>query len=415
MVFAHLGDCHDRFDVLGQVVDDVLQRAPDLAAWLLPGDVFDKGSTVKLRNALKEVVKRMADRAPVYGCYGNHDAPGDLDIFQDLGAQYPIVFADTPGVGVVPLAGGDGDDDQPHGEAAIFFFPYPTPAGLLARGVAIPDIAQSARQALEVIFLKAGHELAESRKRGLPTLMIGHCDALGAVRGLGQPSVGHDAIAVDDALLSHLGDCPVLLNHIHRAQDVGRASYAGSLCRLTWGEVEAKSYSLLHCALTGNSSDRWHGHVRRYPVNVPPLYHVECRLTRDGVVAWQATQGPDGPPEAMPASWAGTWVRLRAHYRQSEGVVLEAAQREARTLFAEAERFEFEPVCEPDRAVRAPEVAAARTLAEKVQAWAAVTGATLPETALDKLRRLETTDADALVEEVMQELSPVDATETVEA
>ncbi len=387
MVMAHIGDIHGQFEILTQVVEDIEKRVGDeLSAWLIPGDVFDKGSTIALRNALKDIVKRMANRAPVYGVTGNHDAPGDLDIFSDLGARYPIVFADRPGTSQVPLAGGD--------SAGVFFFPYPTPAGLLQRGVSLPDIPQAARLALESIFVKAGHELAEYRKRGLVTLMIGHCDALCAVRGLGQPSVGADAIAVDDALLARLGDVPVLLNHIHRAQDVGRAHYAGSICRLSWGETEAKSWSLARFA------DKWTFGISRYPVNVPAMWHVECRLNRDGVVAWKATAGPDGADVEMPGDWRGCWVRLRAHYRQSEGVVLADAQREAKALFADAERFEFEPVCEPDRAVRAPEVAAARTLQEKVEAWATVTGTALPATVAEKLRRLETTDAAALVAEV---------------
>jgi hypothetical protein len=56
--------------------------------------------------------------------------------------------------------------------------------------------------------------------------------------------------------------------------------------------------------------------------------------------------------------------------------------------------------------VRAPEVAAARTLADKVQAWATVTGATLPETALVKLALLETIDADTLVADVERQIQP---------
>ncbi len=398
MTFAHIGDVHDRFDVLGQVVDEVMTTTPDLAAWLLPGDVFDKGSTIAKRNTLKEVIRRMANHAPVYGVYGNHDAPGDLAIFEDIGAEYPIVFADSPGVAVVPLPERLVRSSEPEPKAAILFFPYPTQAGLLRRGVNLPDIPNAARQALEAMFVGYGHRMAEYQAKGFSTLMIGHCDAVGAVRAIGQPTVGQDSIALDDGLLNYLPkNCPVLLNHIHRAQDVGRASYAGSICRLTWGEVEAKSYTLWHRQENGY---RW----KRHPVNVPPMYHVECMLTRSGVVSWEATQGPDGPPEDMPGSWAGCAVRLRAKYRQSEGVVLAEAEKEARALFAEAEDFEFEPVCVPDRAVRAPEVAAARTLAEKIQAWATVTGTVLPETALMKLALLETTDPDALVTQVEEAL-----------
>ena len=54
----------------------------------------------------------------------------------------------------------------------------------------------------------------------------------------------------------------------------------------------------------------------------------------------------------------------------------------------------------PDRALRAPEVAAARTLPEKVEAWARHVGVATSDAVLMKLARLEQSDPAALVGEV---------------
>jgi hypothetical protein len=65
--------------------------------------------------------------------------------------------------------------------------------------------------------------------------------------------------------------------------------------------------------------------------------------------------------------------------------------------FAEAARFELEPVAVPDNALRAPEVAAAKTLADKMQAWATETRTVLPADVLTVLPALEHGDSSALL------------------
>ena len=88
--------------------------------------------------------------------------------------------------------------------------------------------------------------------------------------------------------------------------------------------------------------------------------------------------------------------------------MLEAAQAHVRARFAGAERFEFEPVCVPDRALRSEAVSVARTFQEKLEAWATVAGVQLPDGVAEKAGLLEQPDADAVVDKVearMRELS----------
>ena len=409
--FVHVGDVHfhagprqaDRVRVLNKIIDAEAKDPPD--AWLFPGDLFDARSSIADRNILKEVFKRMADAAPVWACHGNHDAAGDLDIFGDLNTRFQIIIADTPRVLHPVMASRE--------RATVFFLPWPTEAGLVSDGVALDRIGQEAREILERIFIDAGSKLAEARSRGEVTLMIGHVNHTGAqLRSVGQPPIGAQ-ISVDHALLGRLGPCYQALNHVHIAQKVGEwAYYAGSVCRLTWGEVEPKIYNVVTYK-KGNGI--WTPmFIEHRPVNVAPMWHVELWLTRDGIRDVRATAGPDGEVLELPASSHGKEVRVRARYHQSEGAVLATGQLAVKRWFADALRFEFEPVCVPDRGLRAPEVSVARTLPEKLEAWSKVSGVVLLDDAAAKARQLETEDADVLVATVESRMQALcGTTETV--
>jgi hypothetical protein len=399
---VHIGDTHlydnarqaDRLRVLDQILDET-EPIDDLAAYLWPGDLFHARSTIDTRNALRNRVRRAADRAPVVICYGNHDVPGDLDIFGDLAARHPIYVVATPRMITLPTR-----PERP--QITLFVLPYPTATGLVARGVAAPDIPAAARAALHGIFIDAGAGLDAARRRGDITLTIGHANLTGAVASIGQPAIGAE-IELDAGLLAQLGEGYVGLSHIHLAQALHGAHYPGSICRLDWGEVEPKSYLRVQYTSRnivwdgqGPTPSSWAYTVQLHPVAVAPMYHVEGDLSRDGF-AWKVTQGPGGPETPAPVSWRGCEVRVRARYKQREGIVLATAKADVLALFAEADRCDFEPVCVPDRGLRAPEVAAARTLPDKLAAWATVTGVTLPATAGARMADLETTDADVLV------------------
>lgn len=404
--FVHIGDVHlhdgprqaDRLRALGQIIREG-RTLPDLGAWLIPGDLFHARSSIASRNALAEILAMMVAVAPVEIVPGNHDVPGDLDIYSLLGGQYPVHVYRTPCVETFVLAGAGRQ------RASVFALPYPTTAGLLAENYALPDIPAAARGALEALFIQAGDQLRRARDEGQITLCIGHANVDGAIMSTGQPVIGAE-ISVDQALLAHLPeDCYIGLNHIHKAQDVGRATYAGSICRLNWGEIEPKSYVVARYNLAAGGLLWALSPPERRPIDVAPLYHVEARLTRAGIEDLRVTNGPEGGVMEMPPTWDGCEIRLRATYLQSEGLVLQDAQAQARRLFTGAVRFEFEPVCVKDHALRAPEVAGAATLPEKVAAWARVVGTTLPADVATKLEQLEATDPDLVVAAVETKLT----------
>jgi DNA repair exonuclease SbcCD nuclease subunit len=377
-----IGDSHlqatnprneDRLRAFDQIIGEGLALR-ELGAWLHVGDVFHARSTPDDRNAVAARLVRMADAAPVLVLYGNHESATDLHVFGKLKARYPILVVDRPQTVLLRVP----TSDVP---VCVFCLPYPTKAGLAAAGVAPGDVQGTATAALDPIFMMAAADLEEARRQGAPALMIGHATIAGSVSSVGQPMGLHGEIVVTPTHLNRLGTVPKIFGHIHKPQEIFDAVYAGSICRMDFGETEAKRYLVVTFA----TPTTWC--LDSFPIDCPPRYHVEGLLTRDAFT-WQVTKGPGGDVDTAPASWRGAEVRVRYRFAQSEKSALSAARVYAE--FAEAARLEVEPIAVPDRALRAPEVAAARTLAEKLAAYQQVQE--LVPSVAEKLAALEHAD-----------------------
>lgn len=429
--FACIGDTHlfggsrnaDRIRIVKQIVAEGI-ALDDLGAFIYPGDLFDAASSTVNRNALNDIVQTMAEHAPVLICRGNHDGVGELDVFAKLAAKWPIYVVTSAQCLRVHCANGS--------DATVFFLSYPEKAVLVSSGVAPADIPQAAAVALDAIFLGAGTELAAARKRGDLTLMIGHGTIRGAKSSVGQPMGLERDIAIDASQLDRLGPIAKIWSHIHKPQEIHGAHYLGSIAPMDWGETGDHRWLIVDVDHDSSFT------VESRRINVPALWHVEGDLSRDGFTNVRATAGPDGEALEMPSrcgvcgmtsaegmvttiedgarvcdtcgnpvtvSWVGCEVRVRARYHQSEGAILEAAQAHVKAQFAEALRFEFEPICVPDRALRAPEVAVARTLGEKLHAWATVAGVVLPDDAAAKAEALDGPEADSVVADVERRMA----------
>lgn len=452
---VHIGDFHakpdarnpDRYRALDQIIREGLQL-PELGAWLWPGDLNDGRMSIDDKNALRLRVQQMAERAPVVICYGNHDLPGDLDFLAHLRAGFPIYVIETPECLRIRLATGE--------NATVFVLPYPTKAGLASLGVAPADVVDVAAGALDAIFIGAAAELEEQGGRdGDLTLMIGHVNVAGSITSVGQPNIGHE-IEIGTGHLERLGDIYKGLNHIHKGQQIAGAWYPGSVCRLNWGEIEEKRYLVVSydripvCAICGkpaacfgcyedpSGADQYacdgccgHGNedgwckpiseggisdaprswvhtVESKSIAVAPMYHVEGLLTRH-TFDWQVTAGPGGVVLEKPASWRGCEVRVRYKFNQSEKSALSTAMVLAE--FAEALRLEVEPIAVPDRALRSPAVAAARTLPEKVAAYCQVEQ--LAPAVAAKLGRLEHAEPVQILTDVQRDLRAIETPEEV--
>lgn len=388
-----IGDLHlttgaanaDRLAALDYALDRECDHADGVDAWFLPGDLNEAGMSIENRNALVVRIQRMSATAPVVILYGNHDRPGDLDVFGHLRNRHEVTVVQRAQLVDLTLPRGS--------HARIFCLPYPSRAALVGSGAPREETLATAARALDTLCLEAGDQLAEARRRRCVTAMLGHVTIRGAVTSVGQPLIGAE-LDLDPGSLARLGPCFKGFNHIHAHQILGRdtmseAWYAGSLCRRDWGEIEPKGYLVVHAGTDGYG-------VTWQPVPIAPMYHVEGTLTRDDF-AWEVAKaargmGPpvcaacaDAPPyedidceqcEGTRVDWRDIDIRVRARYAVSERNVLAAAKARLSRMFGRARRLEIELIAVPERALRAPEIVGARTLDEKLRAWARLTETT---------------------------------------
>jgi hypothetical protein len=283
--------------------------------------------------------------------------------------------------------------------------PYPTRAGLVAAGVERQDVVATARDLLDAIFMQLAGELAIARVAGAIPMFMGHVNVAGSLTATGQPQIGME-IEVDRAMLQRLPVVYTALSHIHLAQELGTGVYAGSIAPMSWGETDPKSFPVIECERA--TSGEWQATWTRHPIATAPLYHVEGELTRDRfdyhVVgdSLKLLSPADGQAVA-PVDWTGCEVRVRYQFAKSTKGVLDESK--VRDAFPGALRLEIEPVAVPDRDLRAPEVAAAVTLHDKL---AAMKKSPLTTAEAEKLTALEQQDPTVLLSAVANRLAALE-------
>jgi DNA repair exonuclease SbcCD nuclease subunit len=389
-----IGDAHfksdarqpDRLASVDQILEECIDQQVNL--WAIPGDLFDAGSDVASRNAWADRIQTMADVAPVLICYGNHDRNGDLYLLSKVKGRWPVYVYDRPQTA---------DFAGPYGLIRVFVLPYPYPSGLVAAGVAVGDAVSVARELLDVHFMEASALLHQARQEGRPTLFVGHANVGGSKMSTGQPLIGRE-IELDEGLLVRLGDCPKILNHIHLPQEIGGAWLTGSVTAMSWGETEAKRYLRVdyryqYDGLVNGFTDiqaaagRWTWDVVSCPLRTPKLVLVEATFAD---MEFRYDQDPDTVE-------AGSDVRVRVRFQESERQFFEYGRVQVQEAFQHARRLAIEPICEADKGLRSPEVAAAQTLAEKLRAWSAVSGETPPDGLVEAIAELEQRSSDEVI------------------
>lgn len=398
--FPQIGDTHlargERNTTKRAALEQILSEGsarPNLAAFIWPGDLNDSLMSIDDRNFLADYIQRLTQVAPLVIVPGNHDAPGDLNVFVRLRTTWPVHLITHPAVIVINTATG--------AKAAIFGFPYPSRMGLVAAGTPAHLISHAAREALDAIFTPAAAELAAA-----PTnlrIMAAHVNIGGSRTCTGQPSIGKE-IELDPNLLGRLGDIPKLLNHIHLAQDIAGAIYAGSICGMDFGERDRKTYPVLEMDDADGSYV-----IYRNPLNVPRLFVVDGVLTRDGF-KWWINESDSGHPtpsfayyQPPDGGWEGTEVSVRYRFAAAERDVLDFSLVTA--PFVGAIRIQPDPIPTHTRAVRAPEVADAQTDDAKVAAYVRGAGQDWTPSLEHKFALLQQPDGAAFLTELEREVT----------
>lgn len=401
----HIGDIHlqseharaeDRVRSVCSIIDAALAGGPP-TAWIIPGDIFHTRSTAADRNTFATLVQRMAAEAPVCIVAGNHDAPGDLDIFGALMGRYRITVATRPEV--VTLHGADKT-------VAVLALPYAHKAGLVGAGVEHGQLPSVASNALESIILALGQELNAAIEGGALGVVALHQNIAGAISSVGQPQVGAE-IEYPVALLDRLrGDVPILANHIHKHQVIERqglpAIFAGSTSRHDFGEQEAKGFVVW--------SYDWFVHTWTWQfieIDTPQQWQVTGRLSREAFVITEINGAPIvtdehdeglwpfGTAEEARALWVGADIRVRYEYDKAQISTIDTAKILAEFAGCRSLKLEGVPVAEAQ--VRAPEVAAAVTLEDKLAAVCKRQNIPWSTGLAEKLSALQSADAATVI------------------
>lgn len=384
------------------IIEKELAHPRGVSLWVVLGDLSHGLHIGRMqpedRNWWAKQLRVMAQVAPVILPYGNHDIPGDLDLFGLVKARFPIAVLPAPGIV---------DAKNEAGDVIIraFVLPYPQKAGQVATGASLED----ARQALHTLCVQGAQALLDARDRHVRTLVVGHLNIAGALSSVGQPQIGKEIELDPSALALFARSTPLVFGHIHKAQELAGAYYAGSVCPMDWGETEPKSY------LTIDYPDAFEAPpiVRREALSVPRLWHVEGDVVQhtneDPAVApaWGFTWQVVGEQATPPDVWTDRdHVRVRYRFPAS---ARDLFPREMITsAFTGAGRVKIEPVAIPDRTTRAPQVAAARTLDDKVLAWAEHARLTLTDAGRQgvqqALHELQAQDRETVIAAVVAQL-----------
>jgi DNA repair protein SbcD/Mre11 len=264
--------------------------------WLVGGDLTGTTvphvATIAERLGIARILQAMAAHAPVVLVYGNHDYPGDLDIYGRLRAAHPINVVARPQT--VEVAG-----------ARVWCLPYPSKRWFVGAGTAGALVAQKAglEEGLRAILADWRRTIGDARAQGLPTLALLHVHIGGAAVGGGEVILIGQEVELAPHDLRELGADHVALAHIHRAQQIAdTAWYAGSPSAQNHGEwLDVKGFLVVDI-----EAGRPHVAFVRTPAR--PLRTLDvrwtCRADADGDDPWTYDR-------ALAGQLTGAEVRVR--------------------------------------------------------------------------------------------------------
>jgi exonuclease SbcD len=362
-----------------EIVDWVANNKPDLV--MHTGDLFDRESTPKERDAAAQWLQDCASVSPVVVVGGNHDAPMDIEFMARLKGmnsisayERPMFFEHQSGI-------------------ALALLPWPRKANLLAALGNVPQeqAGQAAQDALRNVLRGMSERVHDG-----PKLFAGHVMMRGSVTSHGQPLVGMDMeLGLDDLALVDAD--AYALGHVHMRQSWWISSqftgegnpcfYPGAPRRTAFGELEAKGFTVVRFT---KGPEEWQATTEFIELAATPM--VLMNLAWDPL--GQALVDADGDDAwALSAKNAEVRVRYTVDSDQRDAAKAEASRFRDLLMNGGAVSVKLEPIVNVTTRSRAPEVAQAATLGEQLQAyWAAKN--TDPgqrrQPLLDKLAQLET-------------------------
>lgn len=328
------------------IVRDGAERGVEL--WLHAGDIYERASTPDERRAVAAWVQRATDVAPMVLVRGNHDAPRDLEILARLETRFPVIVEEAFGVHVV--AG-----------VAVAALAWPQKAAIMAGARSIAEADLEAAESLRAVLRHLGAEL-DRVAEGLPRLLVAHAMTRGSETSAGQPLVGCDfELGIEDISLARAD--LYALGHIHKGQSWTHGApivYPGSPRRTAFGEIEPKGYLIVDAS---PGSATW------------KLVETPCAPMFLGEDAWDGERGRfEREWAGLPETVEGAELRLRFTVAAEHMDAACKAAENVRSYLLEmgAVHVKIDPVPRPTSVARAPEVARAKRLGDKLLAlWKA--------------------------------------------
>lgn len=356
---SRFGEC---CRVLDWIAQDARQRGVDVIA--LGGDLFERRPLPVETKAAAEWIIELAAFAPVIGVYGNHDVAESLALFNKLETENRVVFLERPDT--VSVAG-----------VTFACMPWPSKAGLAAMypHLTRDELNSTAVTMLQSILRGMGDEL-DARDEACgpePRFFLGHCQVRASRVSTGQPLMGCDfELGVEDLALvrAHFYG----LGHIHlgvgNEWDIAGApaAYPGSPRRTSFGELEDKGYIIVE--FDGPRLVGW----ERIKTPCAGMLHLTGEFVNAGL--YEGCEGPSGIVlHDRDVDVSGAECRLRYHVEAQDraAATLDEARIERVLLDRGALSVKIEPEVVTTKRARAPEVARATTIGEKLTAhWESI-------------------------------------------
>lgn len=369
-------DTHSRFAECVRVHDWIAEDAAlrECSGTILGGDMFERADCATERNAVARWLLLMARFGDVIGIYGNHETQGALELFNLIGHDRRIHFHDRPAVDVI--------DD-----VAIACLPWPRKAQLLASAgdVGSEEVSNLAQHHLRAIMRGLATELDQMPPE-YGRLALAHVMIDGAKTDHDQPITGADmAVSLQDLGLMRASFYACGHVHAQQVEDIAGAPciYGGSPRHNNFGEPGPKGYTIIE--FDGPKLVNWY----RVATPATPMWLLSAR--------WFAGNLLMSPiPDVR-----GGEVRLRfevpADEREAAGIAA-AVTRDHLIADLGALSVKLEPQVITTKRARAPEVARALTIGDKLEAhWKSISfdPADRREALLSKANHLEELDRNA--------------------
>jgi len=351
----------DVSDSVGQIINYTYKNNVDLV--VITGDIYERASDPDSRNLAIACIQGLANKVPVIIVRGNHDAPGDLKLYNEIRSKYEIKVFEAPGF-YKPTAIGSAS-------VLIHVMPWLTKARWQSlHPEASKEEGDRTVSQMVLEFLRNNVLLHAGYKH----ILAGHMTIAGA-KAQNRQQLGADGVTLGMYDITEAGFYAAMLGHIHMKQYLNSdlEFYNGSVAALDYGETPHKFFSVLD---TETNEVEWQ------QLNTIHRQDLTAHWTPQGIEF--ETYNPDTIRGA----------RVRVNLRVEGGDNLAAAREQIAIAMDTLGALEYKvnPQVMPVSKVRAVDISRARSLSDKLKQYWIATGASAyanTEDMLDKLAQLE--------------------------